>query len=104
MDNMDMSGMMDKIKQAQAKVDEAKQRLDEVTFEEKSSDGLLNVTITGNREVKTIEVDDKLLEDKEQLEDYLVVTLNKAVQKAHEKNEEELASAARDGMPNIPGM
>jgi len=44
------------------------------------------------------------LEDKEQLEDYLILTLNKAIEKASAINEAELAAAAKDGMPNIPGL
>jgi len=44
------------------------------------------------------------MEDKEQLEDYLVLTLNKAITRAHEINETELAAVAKDGMPDIPGL
>ena len=57
--------MMNKLKEAQAKVEETKKRLDTVTMQEKSSDDLLKVTITGNREIKNIEVAEELLEDKE---------------------------------------
>ena len=42
--------------------------------------------------------------DKEQLEDYLILTLNKAIAKASTINETELTAAAKEGMPNIPGM
>uniref|UniRef100_UPI00359343EB YbaB/EbfC family nucleoid-associated protein n=1 Tax=Pricia sp. TaxID=2268138 RepID=UPI00359343EB len=45
-----------------------------------------------------------LLEDKEQLEDYLILTLNKAIEKATQVNETELAAVAKEGMPDIPGM
>ncbi|MDR6302181.1 YbaB/EbfC family nucleoid-associated protein [Mesonia maritima] len=96
--------MMNKLKEAQEKVEETKKRLDTVTMQEQSNDGLLKVTITGNREIKNIEVAEELLEDKEQLEDYLVLTLNKAIKKASDMNEAELGAAAKKGMPNIPGM
>ena len=96
--------MMNKLKEAQAKVEETKKRLDTVTMQEKSSDDLLKVTITGNREIKNIEVAEELLEDKEQLEDYLVLTLNKAIKRPSDMNEAELGAAAKDGMPDIPGM
>jgi DNA-binding protein YbaB len=62
------------------------------------------VTITANRELKAINIDDSLLKDKDQLEDYLLLTINKAITKATEINEAELAAVAREGMPNIPGM
>jgi DNA-binding protein YbaB len=45
-----------------------------------------------------------LLEDKEQLEDYLIVTLNKAIEKATNVNERELDAVAKMDMPMIPGM
>jgi len=100
----DMMGMMNKLKEAQEKVEATKKRLDTVLIDEKSSDGLLKITITANRKVKNISIDDKLLEDKEQLEDYLVLTMNKAIEKATEINEAEIGAAAKDGMPDIPGM
>ena len=100
----DMMGMMGKLKETQQKVEATKKRLDTVTLEESSSEGLVKVTITANRKITEIKIDNSLLEDKEQLEDYLVVTINKAVEKATQVNETELAAVAKEGMPNIPGM
>ena len=100
----DMMGMMNKIKETQKKVEETKERLKTVLLDEQSTDGLLKVTITANREIKNIDIADELLEDKEQLEDYLVLTINKAVARATEVNEGELAAVAKEGMPDIPGM
>ncbi|GAA4272253.1 YbaB/EbfC family nucleoid-associated protein [Aquimarina gracilis] len=100
----DMMGMMGKLKEAQKKVEDTKKRLDTVLIDENSSDNLLKVTLTANREVKSITIADELLQDKEQLEDYLVLTLNKAITKATQVNESELAAAAKEGMPNIPGL
>ena len=76
----DMMGMMGKLKETQQKVEATKKRLDTVT------------------------IDDSLLQDKEQLEDYLILTLNKAIQNATRVNETELGAVAKEGMPNIPGM
>jgi DNA-binding protein YbaB len=59
--------------------------LDTVLVDEQSSDGLLKVTLTANRSVKSITIDDSLLEDKEQLEDYLILVLNKAIAKLQSK-------------------
>ncbi len=100
----DIMGMMGKLQEAQKKMEETKKRLDTVLVDEQSSDGLLKVTLTANREIKSIQVDDSLLEDKEQLEDYLVLVLNKAIAKATSVNEAELGAVAKEGMPNIPGM
>ncbi|MBT8259859.1 MAG: YbaB/EbfC family nucleoid-associated protein [Bacteroidia bacterium] len=100
----DLMGMMGKIKETQAKVEETKKRLDTVYLDEKSSNGLLRVTLTANRTIKTIEIDDQLMQDKEQLEDYLILTLNKAIENATKVNETELAAVAKEGMPKIPGL
>mgnify|MGYP005997807919 FL=1 len=100
----DLMGMMGKLKETQAKVEATKQRLNSVLIDENSSDNLLKVTLTANRELKNISIDDALLEDKEQLEDYLIMVLNKAIKKASDVNEAELGAVAKEGMPNIPGM
>ena len=97
-------GMMGKIKETQQKVEETKKRLDSVLIDEKSSNNLIEVTLTANRKIKNIVIDDSLLTDKEMLEDYLINTLNKAIEKATNVNETELAAVAKEGMPNIPGM
>ena len=97
-------GMMNKIKETQKKVEETKLRLNHVLIDEISNDNLLKLTFTANRELKSISIDDKLLEDKEMLEDYLIITINKAIKNASKINETELAAAAKDGLPNIPGM
>ena len=100
----DIMGMMGKIKETQEKVEATKKRLDTVLIDEKSSDGLLEVTLTANRKIKSITVSDDLLQDKEMLEDYLVTVLNKAIEKATNVNDAELGAVAKEGMPNIPGM
>jgi DNA-binding protein YbaB len=76
--------LMGKLKETQEKVEATKKRMDTVLIDEKSTDALL--------------------EDKEQLEDYLILVLNKAITKATNVNEAEVAAVAKDGMPNIPGM
>ena len=100
----DIMGMMGKLKETQKKVEETKKRLDTVMVKEASSNQEVEVTITANREIKQISIQDDLLNDKEQLEDYLVLALNKAIKKASDIQEAELGAVAKEGMPNIPGM
>ena len=100
----DMMNMMGKLKETQQKIEATKLRLDTVLIDEQSNDGLLKVTLTANRKIKSIAIDESLLQDKEQLEDYLILVLNKAIERATNVNEAELAAVAKEGMPNIPGM
>ena len=100
----DLKGMMGKLKEAQAKVAATKQRMNTVLIDEKSSDNFLKVTITANRELKHIQIDDCLLQNKTQLVESLILTINKAIDKATTINEKEIAAVASEGMPKIPGM
>ena len=100
----DLSGMMQKLKETQQKVEDTKKRLDTVLIDESSSDGKLKVTVTANSNIKSISMNDSLLSDADEWEDYLILTLNKALEKARSINENELANVAKIGMPNIPGM
>jgi hypothetical protein len=100
----DLMGMMGKLKDTQEKIKATKERLNSVLIDEKSSDGKLKVTLTANSVIKNINIDESLLKDKEQLEDYLVLVLNKAIKRATSINEIELSAVAKEGMPNIPGM
>lgn len=100
----DLMGMMGKLKEAQKKVEETKKRLDTVMVEETSGDGTIKIRLTANREIKSITIDESLLTDKEQLEDYLILTLNRAIGKASKVQEAELGAVAKEGMPQIPGM
>lgn len=100
----DLSEMMNKLKEAQQKVAETKTRLNTVLVDEVAADGKLKITLTANREIKSISIADSLLTDAEELEDYLILALNKAIEKATKINDAEMAVAAKNGMPDIPGM
>ncbi len=100
----DLMGMMGKLKETQQKIEDTKKRLDTVLIDEQSNDGLLKVTFTANRKLKSIEIDDSLLTDKEQLEDYLMVVINNGIEKASGVNQAELEAVSKMDLPNIPGM
>ncbi|MBT8258561.1 MAG: YbaB/EbfC family nucleoid-associated protein [Bacteroidia bacterium] len=100
----DLMGMMGRIQETQKKVEETKERLNSVLIDEASSDGLLKVTITANRKIKDVVIAEELLNDKDQLQDYLVMVLNNAIERATKIHETELAAVAKDGMPDIPGL
>lgn len=96
--------MMGKLKETQQKMEAVKNRLDTVYIDEKSSDGSIVVSVTASQNIKSIDISPELLGDKEQLEDYLILTLNKALSRAKQIQEQEIAAVAKEGMPNIPGL
>ena len=100
----DMSGMMAKLQEAQQKIEETKARLNTVLVTGESGNGKVKVTVTANREIRNIAIDDALFNDKEELEDFLIIALNNALNEANIINEAEMSAAAKGGMPDIPGM
>ena len=100
----DLMGMMGKLQETQQRIAETKARMDTVMVDEKSSDGLLSVSMTANRTLKAVTIDDALLADKEQLEDYILLVINKAIERATDINDAETAAAAKVGMPDLPDM
>jgi len=100
----DLSGMLEKLKEAQQKIEETKARLNTVFVDGESGNGKVKVTVTANREIRNITIADELFSEKDELEDYLIIALNNALGKANEINEAEMAAAAKGGMPDIPGM
>ena len=91
----DLMGMMGKLKETQQKVQQTKERLNGVSLKETGPEGLIEVVITANREIKEVSVDNSLLQDPESRE---------RMGKAGEIHEKELAAVAKEGMPNIPGL
>ena len=92
----------DAIKKMQAQVEESKKRLETVIVEGKA-EGVV-VEMTGNRKVRDIKIDDELMDDKDSLQDLLLVATNRALEEAEKVYEAEMASSAQNIMPNFPGM
>lgn len=100
----DIDGMMEKLQEAQLKIEEARASLNGIMVEGESGNGKVKVTATANREIKRIIIDNSLFKNKEALEDFLIIAINNALENAHEINEKTLAKAAQNGMPKIPGF
>lgn len=94
--------MMQKLQEMQQKVEETKARLNTITDTGEAGNGKISIVATGNREIKSITINEELTNlDKEELEDLLIIAMNKALENAESVNESEM-KAASAGM--IPGM
>lgn len=85
---------MSKLKNTQFKIEATKNRNNTSLIDEKSNDRLLVVTITTNRKIKSIQLDEKIPKDKDQMEDYLILTLNEALTRARELYDHDVATVA----------
>lgn len=99
-----MMKMLGQLQESQKKVEEAKNRMAGEYITETTSDKLLSAKVSKNGRIKELNIDDELLDDKEQLVDYLILTVNKALDKAQEEYDAEIENVAKSGMPQIPGM
>jgi DNA-binding protein YbaB len=99
-----VSEMINKIKEAQQEIEKTKIRLHSILVEETSADLKIKGTLAANRKIKTIFIEISLLSDAEELEDYLILTLNKAIAKASKINKDKMAIGAKTNLPNIQGM
>jgi len=99
-----MFDIIGKLDEAKKNVEEARKRLDNVLIDAEAGNGMVKVTLTGNRKLKNLSIADEAMQDKEMLEDYLSIALNKALDEAGKIQENELKKAATDALPNIPGL
>lgn len=95
------SNMMEKLQQMQQQAEESKKRLDTITVSGEAENGKIKIDITGNRKVKSIQIDESVMADKEGLEELLLIAMNRAIENADKVNESEMRSTAMNFLPNM---
>jgi DNA-binding YbaB/EbfC family protein len=98
--------MFDKIFEAQQKAGEVKKRLDAITVTGTAEGGKITVSANGNKVLQGINIDESFFKeaDKEQLEELLVLAVNKALEQAENVNQAEMASMTKDMFGDLGGM
>jgi len=98
--------MFDKLFEAKQKAEEVKKRLDGITVTGSAEGGKITVTASGNKAVRTISIDEDFLKsaDKEELEELIVVAVNKALEQAESVNQSEMAALSQQMLGGLGGM
>ncbi len=65
---------------------------------------LITIIANGNKEIIDIQIDTEIYDDKEQFEDELIISINKAMEMADVLYQDELKTVMKANMPNIPGL
>ncbi|MET3600319.1 YbaB/EbfC family nucleoid-associated protein [Martelella mangrovi] len=101
----DLMGMMGKMKEMQAKMEQLQQDIAAVEVDGVSGGGMVNVKMTGKGEMISIKIDPTLLseDDAEMLEDLIVAAHRDAKDRAEQKAEE-MTKEITAGLPIPPGM
>ena len=98
--------MFDKIMEAQQKAGEVKKRLDAITVSGSVEGGQILVTANGNKVIQSIEINPAFLADadKEELEELMVIAVNKALEQADNVSQGEMAAMTKDMFGGLGGL
>lgn len=97
-----LGDMMGKLNEMKEKADEIKLKLDTTVIDVEGAGGDIKISITGNREIKHLSIAPALQHgDREELEEQLTVTINKAIFKATELNDHEMKAVASGMLPGF---
>ena len=101
-----LQDMFDKIMEAQQKAGEIKKRLDAITVTGTAEGGKITVTANANKVVQSVAIDETFLKesDRDELEELLVVAINKALQQADNVSQSEMAAATKDMFGGLGGL
>ena len=98
-----LAGLMKQAQAMQDNLKKAQEELKTVEVKGESGSGMVKVTMTCGHEVKRVELDASVMsDDKEMLEDLLVVAFNAAAQEAERVSQERMGKLT-SGMPGMPG-
>lgn len=96
---LDQNAMMLKMQQA---LEESKVRLENTLVTSDAGGGLIRVEMNGNRKLTELSINGSLQDmDKEDLEDLLIVAINRVLEEANRVNEQEVSSSARQFLPGM---
>jgi DNA-binding YbaB/EbfC family protein len=98
--------MFDKLMQAQQKAGEIKTRLEAIIVTGTAEGGKITVAANGNKVIKSITIDSDFFKeaDKEQLEELLVIALNKAMEQADNVSQTEMAAMTKEMFGGLGGL
>lgn len=98
-----IGNLMKQAQQMQANLQKLQDEIAAMEFVGQAQNGLIKVTMTGKHEVRRVVIDDSLMDDRETLEDLIVVALNDANRQLEQTSQQRMGSATAGlGLP--PGM
>jgi DNA-binding YbaB/EbfC family protein len=103
---IDMMKMLGKMKEVQAKVKEAQDKLEFITTSAESGAGMVKATVNGKKQVVALEIDKDIItpDDSQMMKDLIIAAVNKALEDVDIKAKEELRKSTEGIIPDIPGM
>ena len=98
-----MGGLYKQAQQMKKKMSQVQSEIDALEIEGESGGGMVKVIVSGKKILISIDVNPELMkEDKEMLEDLILVATNNAIEKVDNISKEKMASIT--GGMNVPGL
>ena len=98
-----IGNMMKQVQLMQQNMQKAQEQLAETEVEGVSGAGMVKVTMTCRNDVRRVQIDASVMDDKEMLEDLIAAAINDAVRKAEATTQDKMG-AITQGVPLPPGM
>ena len=91
---MDINKLMQQAQAMQKELEKANEQINATEFEGSASNGLVKVTINGENRILSVNIDPSILnpDDKEMIEDLIMIAVNDAVDKAEELKKDRFGS------------
>ncbi len=97
--------MFDKLlEQVEQKKNDIQKDLAKVTIEAEAENGLVKVKANGNKKILSIDISNEIIDDKEAMEDLIIVAVNRAVEKSEKVFEEAMNGVAGEMIPGMKNM
>jgi DNA-binding protein YbaB len=98
--------LFSKLQEARERIEQAKEKLNDIIIEADSGKGEVIIKANANKALTSVEISDQFLASasREEIEDHLLRTVNKALEEAALKGEMEMKNITRDVLPNFPGL
>lgn len=98
-----IGNLMKQAQQMQEKMQQAQEEAAKMEVTGKAGGGLVSVIMTGRHDVKRVNIDDSVMDDKEMLEDLLAAAVNDAVRQVEKQTQEQLSGLGA-GLNLPPGF
>jgi len=98
-----LGGLMKQAQKMQEDMQKAQAEMANLEVTGQAGGGMISVVMTGRHDIRRVNIDDSVMDDKEMLEDLIAAAVNDAVRQVEEESKGRM-SGMTDGMNLPPGF
>ena len=98
-----LGGLMKQAQKMQADMQKAQAEIANMEVTGQAGGGMVSVVMTGRHDLRRVQIDDSVMDDKEMLEDLIAAAVNDAVRQVEETSKTRM-SGMTDGLNLPPGF